>query len=115
MRKKIILYLLSLFTISSLYSQGASECSLKDTITKTRDYVPDEVTAKKIAEAIWLPIYGEKILKQSPYKATLVNDIWIVEGLVPEPYRNEPNYRGGTAHIEIRKSDCKILKVTHGR
>lgn len=115
MSKKIILSLISFFLILSLYSKEANQCIPKDTISKTRDYVPDEETAKKVAEAIWLPIYGGKILKQSPYKATLVNEIWIVEGLVPEPYRSEPNYRGGTAYIEIRKSDCKILKVTHGR
>lgn len=77
--------------------------------------VPDEITAKKIAEAIWLPIYGQKIKEQRPYKAKLLNDIWIVEGLVPLAYRENPDFRGGTAYIEIKKTNSKVIKVSHGR
>jgi len=74
------------------------------------DYVPDEETAKKIAEAIWLPIYGEKIYSEKPYVASLMGDsVWVVKGSLSE------NKRGGVAYIEIQKSDCKILKVTHGK
>ena len=127
--KTIILYLVVIFITLNFYPQKSQViCKsellenniLKDTITTiskntiTRDYVPDEETAKKIAEAIWIPIYGEEhILKQRPYKVKLVNDIWVVEGLIPEPYRYDPRVRGGGAYIEIRKKDCKILKVTH--
>ncbi|QIK52905.1 hypothetical protein G7051_00500 [Dysgonomonas sp. HDW5B] len=120
--RKSILFLISFFIMLSLSSQESNkiiknnvdlECISKDSLS--RDYVPDEQTAKSIAEAIWLPIYGERILRQRPYEATLINNIWVVKGLVPEPYRNNPHYRGGTAYIEIRKRDCKILKVTHYR
>jgi hypothetical protein len=137
MKKKIISFLVVLFITLDFCPQKSKEILRnelneetipkdtivtisKDTITiikkgtKTRDYVPDEETAKKIAEAIWIPIYGEAdILKERPYKVKLVNDIWIVEGLIPEPYRYDPEVRGGGAYIEIRKKDCKILKVTH--
>jgi hypothetical protein len=122
MKKGIILFLIGLLVIVSLYSKGSdnvvenkenNDVLLQDTLSI--DYVPDEETAKRIAEAIWLPIYGERILKQRPYEATLNGDIWVVEGLIPHPYRNHSEFRGGTAYIEIQKKDCKILKVTHGR
>lgn len=63
--------------------------------TISMNLIPDELTAKQIAEAIGLPIYGEKIKEQRPYKAKLLNDIWIVEGLVPLAYRENPDFRGG--------------------
>ncbi len=76
---------------------------------KSSNYVPTEEVAMKIAEAVWLPIYGEKILKYKPFKATLKdNKVWIVTGTLNKGL-------GGTPYIEIQKSDCKILKVTHGK
>jgi hypothetical protein len=73
--------------------------------------VPDKQTAIKIAEAIWLPIYGKMIYNEKPFVAELTNTgIWIVNGSL-----QNPRGKGGTAHIEIQKSDCKILKVYHGK
>jgi hypothetical protein len=73
-------------------------------------FVPDAVTATKIAEVIWLPIYGKKIYSKKPFVATLKNDsIWVVEG-------TKLNFgKGGVPYIEIQKNDCKILFVTHGK
>ena len=83
---------------------------LNDNNVSTINYVPDKATAIKIAEAVWLPIYGEKIYSQKPYMVSLKDDsIWIVIGTLAE------NKRGGVAYIEIQKKDCKILKVTHGK
>ena len=113
MKKKIIPLLVMMLITLSLYSQECKEMTPKDAITT--NYVPDEETAKKIAEAIWLPIFGERIFEQKPYDATLVNDTWIVKGLLPPPCRYIPDCRGGSAYIEIRKSDCKILLVKHGK
>jgi hypothetical protein len=46
---------------------------------RATNYVPDVKTAKKIAEAIWLPIYGEKIYNEKPYKVSLRGDsVWVV-------------------------------------
>lgn len=76
----------------------------------TIDYVPDAETAKKVAEAIWLPIYGNKIYSEKPYVVSLKGDsVWVVTGSISK------NKTGGVAYIEIRKSDCKILKVIHGK
>ena len=79
--------------------------------TPTKNYVPNDSTAKKIAEAILIPIYGkEQIEAEKPFKVKLVNDsIWVVEGTQKEISL------GGVFYIEIQKSDCKILKVTHGK
>jgi hypothetical protein len=72
------------------------------------DVVPNEATAIKIAEAIWLPRYGTKIYDEKPFKAELKDSsVWIVKGTLPR------GLKGGTAYIEIQKRDCKILKVTH--
>jgi hypothetical protein len=72
--------------------------------------VPDEKTALKIAEAIWLPVYGENINGNKPFTATLKNDsIWVVTGTLPK------GMKGGTPYIEIQRKDCKILALTHGK
>lgn len=77
---------------------------------KFQNYVPNAETAIKIAEAIWLPIYGESINSKKPFTATLKDSsVWIVTGYL------SPDYLGGVPNIEIRRKDCKILKVTHGK
>ena len=74
------------------------------------DYVPNKETAIKIAEAIWLPIYGDEIYEKKPFVARLKNaNIWIVEGTL------DKEEVGGVPYIEIQKKDCKILKVYHGK
>ncbi|MBN2007788.1 YbbC/YhhH family protein [candidate division KSB1 bacterium] len=73
-------------------------------------FVPDKDTALKIAEVIWLPIYGKSIYDSKPFTAKLKNDsVWIVEGTLPD------DWDGGVPYIEIQKSDCKILKVYHSK
>src|SRR5437899_3260518 len=43
--------------------------------------VPDADTAKRIAESIWIPMYGEdKVASQQPVKAELKFNVWIVSG-----------------------------------
>jgi len=96
-------------TIATVNAQSKKKSSIKD------GYVPNKETAIKIAEAIWLPIYGEKIYQEKPFKAVLVRDsVWIVTGTLKDP-GDDKDIVGGTAYIEIQKSDCKILKVIHGK
>lgn len=74
------------------------------------NYVPDAKTAKRIAEALWGPIYGEdKIENEKPFTAELKEGVWIVQGTL----KGSNKIKGGTAYIEIRQSDCKVLKLTH--
>jgi hypothetical protein len=74
---------------------------------KTDGYVPNEVTAIKIAEAIWFPIYGKEIYDYKPFKAELIGGkIWKVYGTVHTE-------KGGSPIAEIQKNDCKVIKVIH--
>lgn len=69
------------------------------------NYVPDEKTAIKIAEAVWQPIYGDSIYKYRPFHARLVdNDVWHVYGTIT-------TNKGGTPYIELQRRDAKVLKV----
>ena len=43
--------------------------------------VPDNETAIRIAEAIWIPIYGDEIYERKPFIAELIGDsVWAVAG-----------------------------------
>ena len=43
--------------------------------------VPDADTAKRIAESVWIPMFGEeKIASQQPLNAELKFNVWIVSG-----------------------------------
>jgi len=98
---KLIICSIILGSLSLLYANKKN--------SEENNYVPDKETAIKIAEAIWLPIYGKKIYSEKPFEATLDKKakIWIVHGTL------SANAVGGVAYIEIQKSDCKILNVYH--
>ena len=71
------------------------------------NYVPNETTAVKIAEAIWVGVWGEeKVNKSKPIKATLTDGIWHVVGTMPPTAT-----KGGTMHMTLQASDCKIIDV----
>ena len=72
-------------------------------------YVPNKETAIKIAEALWLPVYGDKIYNSKPFVADLRDGkVWIVQGTLHAQ-------KGGVPYIEIQKSDSKVLKMYHGK
>lgn len=104
MKAKVIPFLL--FSILLFLGSNGDNLFQNNYVPKD-GYVPNEETAVRIAEAIWLPIYGEKDVEScKPFVAKLKNsNIWVVEGTAP------PRQKGGVFYIEIRKSDCKILKV----
>ena len=81
----------------------------KHHVVPKEGFVPDETTAIKIAEAVWLPIYGEHIKDEQPFRAKLIGDVWYVEGSLPE------HSFGGVAEAQIRKTDGSILRVSHGK
>jgi hypothetical protein len=107
-----------------------SYCSLSAYSTNQQDYnyipkegyVPDSVTAVKIAEAVWMPIYGITIYRSRPFIAKLSKDkkVWTVTGTFN---RSEPDTvkgdtviisKGGAPYVEISKQDCRILRLYHG-
>jgi len=84
----------------------ASDNKTEDTSLPSRGVVPNEVTAVKIAEAVFLPIYGEdEVARYRPYEATLKDGIWTVFGTLKR------NVRGGTPTVKIQKSDGKVLDI----
>lgn len=98
--------------------------TLKAASFSGNDYVPNSDTAIRIAEAIWLPIYGQTIYKRRPFKAVLVGDsAWFVTGSLPKSGYSI-NDVGDTVFIAVRggvpcalinkKSGC-IIKVYHSK
>lgn len=88
------------------------------------DYVPDRETAIKIAEAVWLPIYGDGIYKKTPFKAYLTKDsIWHVTGSLPRSGRQVDSHGdtvivavfGGVPHAFIDKKSGCIVHVFHSK
>ena len=72
-------------------------------------YVPTEEVAIKIAVAVWEPIYGaDKIADEKPYRATLREGIWTVQGSLKTK-------KGGVALAEISRRDGRILRISHGK
>jgi len=79
-------------------------------------YVPDSETAVKIAEAVLIPVYGEKKIElEQPFTATLKNRVWIVEGTLHCPDGTSTSCDGGVAEVHISKSDARILYMSHGQ
>lgn len=90
---KKIIYILTIFIIVFTFLCFNSY----DKVNKI-DYVPDEDTAVKIAEVIFLSMYGKEILEYKPYKTQLINkEYWRVEGYLDE------EEAGIVPIIEIRK------------
>ena len=93
----------------SLFAETTSQES-KHTVKPKNGFVPTRGTAVRIAEAVLIPIYGERnIQKQKPLNASLKGNVWRVTGTLPK------NMLGGVALIEISKGDGRILRVTHGK
>jgi hypothetical protein len=79
-------------------------------------FVPNAETAVKIAEAVLIPVYGEKhIFSERPFKATWGGDVWTVDGTLHCGAARDIDCRGGTAEVKISKSTGQILQMTHGR
>jgi len=72
--------------------------------------VPDEMTAVKIAEAVFPPVFGEnQVAKFVPYHARFEDGVWIVYGTLKK------GSMGGTPMLRIQKKDAKILEVWHSQ
>jgi hypothetical protein len=80
-------------------------------------FVPDAKTAVKIAEAVLIPVYGEKqVESERPFKAVVKNDVWTINGTLhcPDGMGGEsPFCFGGTAEVKLSKVDGRIMKMIH--
>jgi hypothetical protein len=69
--------------------------------------VPSGQTAKRIAEAIWQPLYGEEtIASQRPLQAEFKHNVWVVTGSSPPE---------SALFAFILQSDGRILSVGRGK
>lgn len=72
--------------------------------------VTDKGTAIQVATLFLTKIYGkEQVRMESPLMARLTNGVWSVTGKLPA------GVAGGTATIEIRASDCQVLRIHQSR
>jgi hypothetical protein len=81
-------------------------------------YVPDSKTAVRVAEAVLMPVYGEKrIESEEPFTAKLEKDIWTVSGTLwcsdGHGGRTSGMCVGGTAVVQISKVDAHIISMMH--
>src|ERR1051326_7505785 len=68
--------------------------------------VPDPETAVRIAEAVWIPLYGEDTVKQQrPFETDLTASVWTVRGT------SVLNQAAESLVIAISKIDGRILKI----
>ncbi|MBZ5535620.1 MAG: hypothetical protein LAO31_06660 [Acidobacteriia bacterium] len=86
---------------SSLKADG------RDSSRPLQGFVPDKETAVRIAEAVWIGLYGQKGIElRKPYKAELDKGVWTVTGTCLDE---------GTPRVpmaRISKWDGAILRVT---
>jgi hypothetical protein len=80
-------------------------------------YVPDSKTAVKIAEAVLIPVYGEKqVESERPFSAKLNGEVWTVTGTLRCPDGKggtTTSCDGGVAEVRIAKDDARILFMIH--
>jgi hypothetical protein len=108
MRRFIIV--ISLLAWATAYGQTPQERSFRP----KEGFVPNAETAVKVAEAVLIPVYGEKrILDERPFKAKLSGDVWTVEGTVPCDGPPGVSCPGGAAEVRISKTSGQILFMMH--
>ena len=78
-----------LFTIVATIAASA-----KDSAHPRPNYVPDEKTAERIAEAVLVSQFGqERVGAQLPLRAVSTSkDLWLVQGTVHEPHGPGGNF-----------------------
>jgi hypothetical protein len=103
----------------TLVLTGAAFCQEGAGYKPKAGYVPDKATAIRIAEAVLIPVYGEKQIKsEQPFKATLKNEVWTVGGTL---HCSDGKggitalCAGGVAVVKIAKSDGRIQYMMHGK
>lgn len=109
MKKKTLRIILLGLVLATLPLFSVSSEETKHNYVPKEGYVPNADTAIKIAEAVWLPIYGKGINDMKPFKATLKGGVWTVEGTLPKVMP------GGVPVAEVDKNTGQIIRVSHGQ
>ena len=95
---------------SAIYEVKAPEATATPQQELLDRFVADERYAIEIAVNAWIPVYGKAhIEKEKPYRATLENGIWTVEGSLPK------GMDGGVAIAQISRKSGKVLRIIHSK
>jgi len=105
----VLCILISTLAFGGSHKKPIDDRNIRGGYIPKEGFVPNAKTAIKIAEAVWIPIYGKNIYREKPYTVSIKNGVWYVEGSLPR------GSKGGVAFIMIQKTDGKILKVIHGK
>ena len=88
-------------TFENLDNEGANPDS---------GFIPNAKVAYEVAIAVLKPIYGHYVDKEKPYKVVLDSKrYWIITG------SKDSISKGGVAEVILRKSDGRVIMVTHGK
>lgn len=102
--------IMALATGQTIKSVEEYKPAVRKSVRPVAGFVPDKVTATRIAEAILIPIYGqETVASERPFVVQLTKGVWKVKGYIP------PDSNGGVAEVWIDKQDGRILFVSHGK
>ena len=105
-----------ILTVASL-AQQPGHTSRSSGYRPKAGYVPDSETAIKIAEAVLVPVYGEKqIRSEEPFVAELKGDVWTVGGTLRCPDGKggfTTDCEGGTAVVKLSKTNGRVLFMLH--
>jgi len=75
--------------------------------------VPNAATARHIAEAVLIPVYGKALIEsERPFTAILQRGVWVVSGTLPCA---KSGCEGGVATVKIQKADGRIIAMVHGK
>jgi hypothetical protein len=76
---------------------------------KTEDKVDvnlDRESAIKIAEIVLVRVYGKAVLEERPWKVTLKNGVFRIEGTLHYE-------KGSVATIEIDQANARVVRIVH--
>lgn len=97
--------MISSFLIASIFNSCDNDTNQRYNNPNVDGFVPDGETAIRIAEAVWLPIYGSEIKYYKPFDVELLDSVWHVKGDRHADF-------GGVIHLYISKKDAKIERFT---
>ena len=108
---------MSLFSLLFLIMFSSSACIAQTHSYKPKEgYVSDSKTAIRIAEAVLIPIYTQKLIdSEKPLNAVLKDGIWEITGTLNCGTGSTKDCVGGVVLIEISKDDGKIFRMSHGQ
>lgn len=77
--------------------------------------IKDFEEAKKVAEKIWIEVYGKEVLKKRPYKVFFdyESEVWLVEGSSSSSKYAITN--GGVPYFIVEKKTGRVLAIWHDK